>query len=166
MTDTAMFQTLQSLKFLEGVPNDDVRRLAGAARQEDYEAGAIIFREWDKLDRIFLVAGGKVALEVRVPGGDAQRVNTVGRGDLLGWSPVLNQLPMTAGARALTDVRLIALDAAKVMTLCQQDPRFGFVFIRRTAEALAARLTATRLQLLNLHHDEHAPMAGVTEGAD
>ena len=76
---------------------------------------------------------GNVALEVRVTGGSEQRVNTVGPGDLLGWSPVLNQLPMTAGARALTPVRLIALDAAKVLALCQQDPRFGFTFMRRTA---------------------------------
>jgi CRP-like cAMP-binding protein len=166
MADTTVLETLQGMKFLEGVPDEDVRRLAGVARFEDHEAGAMLFREWEKLDRIFLLISGNVGLEVCVPGGKAQRVNTVGPGNLLGWSPVLNQQPMTASARALTPVRLIALDAAQVYALCQQDPRFGFTFMRRTAEALAARLHATRLQLLNIHHHEHAPMASVTEGAD
>jgi CRP/FNR family transcriptional regulator, cyclic AMP receptor protein len=61
---------------------------------------------------------------------------------------------MTASARALTDVRVVALDARAVLDLCDQDPRFGFQFMRRTAAAIAARLSATRLQLLDVYGHE------------
>jgi CRP-like cAMP-binding protein len=61
---------------------------------------------------------------------------------------------MTATARALTPTKAISLFAAQVLALCHHNPRFGFLFMRRLAEALAARLNATRLQLLDVYKDE------------
>jgi CRP-like cAMP-binding protein len=78
----------------------------------------------------------------------------VGAGELLGWSSLLGQAPMTATSRALTTSRLIALDASQVLALCRFDPKFGFTFMKRTAEALAKRLNATRLQLLDVFRHE------------
>ena len=111
--------------------------------------GSTLFRDNESLDCIFLIVAGSVALEIPGPDQAVKRTYTVGPGELLGWSPLLSKLPMTATARPLTLTRVVALNAGKVLALCEQDPRFGYAFMRRTAQALARRLDATRAQLVD-----------------
>jgi CRP-like cAMP-binding protein len=75
-------------------------------------------------------------------------IQTVGRGELLGWSPVLGLGPMTATARTRMWCRLIALDVGRIRDLCRDEPHFGVEFFQRLAVALARRLHATRLRLV------------------
>lgn len=119
----------------------------------------------DRLSRIFLVLEGNVALEVGVPGQGARRIHTIGAGELLGWSPVLEQGPMTATGRALAPTQVVAIDAFQVLALCHRDSAFGFAFMRRTAGALAQRLNATRLQLLDVYRHDLPVVAGAQEEA-
>jgi CRP-like cAMP-binding protein len=58
---------------------------------------------------------------------------------------------MTATATALETVRAIAIDGPQLRTLCQQRTDIGYHVMARMAEALSHRLTATRLQLLDLY---------------
>jgi CRP/FNR family cyclic AMP-dependent transcriptional regulator len=166
MAETMLLDALRTIRFLEGITDLERQQLASVAQLEEYRPGAVVFSEGQRLARIFLVVEGAVALEIRVPKDGARRIQTVGPGELLGWSPVLDQTPMTATARALMPCRLIALDAAQVLGLCHHDWKFGFMFMRRTARALATRLNATRLQLLDVYHHELPAVAGVHEGAD
>jgi hypothetical protein len=46
--------------------------------------------------------------------------------------------------------------------LCEQNPDFGYQFMHRTALTLAARLTATRSQLLDMLGTE-TPAVGESE---
>jgi CRP-like cAMP-binding protein len=166
MTDPKLLDALRMVRFLEGITEIERHQLASVARLVEYRSGAVIFSEGQRLARIFLVVEGAVALEIRVPEHGARRIQTVGPGELLGWSPVLDQTPMTATARALISCRLIALDAAQVLGLCHHDWKFGYMFMRRTARALATRLNATRLQLLDVYHQDLPTVTGTHEGAD
>ena len=154
MAETVTPDLLKGLAFLAPATDEELRALAPAARAESHPAGAVLFREGDQLPHVFVVTAGTVALEVTGRDHRPRRFQTVGPGDLLGWSPLLGSGPMTATARAMTDVRAVALDANAVLALCDADPRFGFQFMRRTAGAIAARLAATRLQLLDVYGHE------------
>jgi CRP-like cAMP-binding protein len=88
-----------------------------------------------------------------VPGRGPTQFQTIGSGELLGWTPLLGPGPMTATARALTPTQLVVINAAQVLALCTHDPKFGYELLRRTARALARRLAATRLQLLDVYRD-------------
>ena len=132
-------------------------------RTEQYPAGSVLFREGEHLHHICIVVEGNVAIEISGPDRRMRRIHTVGTGELLGWSPVLGPAAMTATARALTDVRVVAIDAAAILAVCEADPKFGYAFMRRVANALAARLNANRLQLLDVFGTE-IPAIG-TEGA-
>lgn len=162
MNDTVTPEFLKALTFLAPATDDELRRLVPAARLEQHPAGTVLFREGDYLPHVFVVVAGTVALEINGPDHRPRRFQTVGPGELLGWSPLLGPGPMTAAARALTDARVIAIDAKAVLALCDQDPTFGFQFMRRTAAAIAARLSATRLQLLDVYRHElpSAPEGG------
>jgi CRP-like cAMP-binding protein len=154
MTQAVLVELLRQSRFLEGVGPEDLARIASVARLQEYPGGAVLVREGQCLPHIFLVAEGNVALEICIAGQGCKRIQTVGPGDLLGWSPILDQSPMTATARALGPTRLIAVDAAQVLGLCSNNPAFGYVLMRHTALALASRLSATRLQLLDVYRHE------------
>jgi CRP-like cAMP-binding protein len=160
MTEPSLVETLGSLRFLEGITAEELQQVASVARLETHSPGALLFREGQSLARIFLVAEGSVSLEICVAGQGCKRIQTIGQGELLGWSPILGQPVMTATARALTAVRLISLDATQILALCAHDPAFGFTFMQRTAGALAARLNATRLQLLDVFGAAMPTVAG------
>jgi CRP/FNR family transcriptional regulator, cyclic AMP receptor protein len=149
MSESSLIETLRGIAFLDGATEPDLQRIAGVAQLEQYPIGSTLFRDNESLDCIFLIVTGSVALEIPGPDQAVKRTYTVGPGELLGWSPLLSKLPMTATARPLTLTRVVALNAGKVLALCEQDPRFGYAFMRRTAQALARRLDATRAQLVD-----------------
>ena len=154
MSEPISPEFLKRLAFLAPATDDEIRQFAAVAAFETYPAGAALFREGDRLRHFSIIVSGTVAIEISGPDRRPRRIHTVSTGELLGWSPVLGSGAMTATARAITDIQLVALDASAVLTVCDADPRFGYLFMRRIAIALAARLNSTRLQLLDVSGGE------------
>ena len=96
---------------------------------------------------MWIVLTGNVAIEIFGPERRLHHIQTIGDGELLGWSPVLGTGSMTATARALTDVRSLAIDADAILAMCEADPWFGYQFMRRVAAAIAGRLHSMRQEL-------------------
>lgn len=151
MNESLTPEYLRTLAFLAPATDDELRQLVPAARIEQYPAGSVLFREGDELFEVFILTAGSVSLEIDGPDRRPRRIQTIGPGELLGWSPLLGSGPMTAGARATSEVRVISLDSRVLLGVFDADPRFGYHFMKRTAAAIAARLTATRLQLLDVY---------------
>jgi len=141
--------TLEKLGFLEGLPPKYLEPLVAVAEVIDVPADHVLFREGEKSPCIYIVIEGRVALEIGAAGSEAIRIQTVGPGKLLGWTPVLAPGPMTAQAVALEPCRLVAVNALQMLEACAQNPSFGMEFMRRTAVALSRRLKATRQQLID-----------------
>jgi CRP-like cAMP-binding protein len=139
---------LDKLSFCKGMPMEYLKRLVSAGEFKSFEPGEVLFCEGQSSEDVYLLAEGQVALETAIPGQEALCVQTVGTGELLGWSPLLGLGVMTATARALTPCRALALNAGKILSLAEQEPAFVLEVMRRTAITLARRLNATRLQLL------------------
>ena len=149
-----MVETLRRVDVLRDIADEHLDELAAFTQCDLFPEGAVIFREGDPPSRIYLIDDGHVALEIGVPGGRAKRIMTLSSGELLGWTPLLGEVKMTATARTLSPTRACGIDARQILALCEQNPKFGYEFMRRTALAMLKRLTATRLQLLDVYqHD-------------
>jgi len=146
-----MQEVLRRLRILEGLDEEHLSQLADVAEQVQFEEGEVIFREGDPATDVYLIVDGSVSLEVCAASVGCRRILTVTEGELLGWSPVLEQTRLSATARALEPTRAVRLNGKQVLAQCEHNPRFGFEFMRRAALALANRLNATRLQLLNVY---------------
>ncbi len=128
-----------------------VQALAGLAEETDLPAGAYLFREGDVHPRVYLVCTGRLALEMHVPGRGSVRILTLEGGDLAAWSALLGEGRMTASAMALEPSRLLAFDGPRLQAACAADAQLGYEIMHGLAKALARRLVATRLQLLDLY---------------
>jgi CRP-like cAMP-binding protein len=156
MTDPSVVETLRKIDFLHGLSEEQVAQIAGVARLEAFPAGHTIFREGTLATDVFFISQGSVALEICSPGIGCRRIQTIAAGELLGWSPLLQQARLTATARTLMPTTAVRVPAALFLALCERDPRLGYELMRRTALALSNRLSAARLQLLDIFGAEMA----------
>ncbi len=154
MNEHELAEALVGVAFLEGLPAEQFRSLAAIARHVELPLGDLIFREGDESGQVFLVISGRVSLEICAAGIGCRRILTVGEVELLGWSPLVGNSRLTATARTLAPTRLIAFDARQLLALCEAEPRLGYEFMKRIAAALAARLSATRMQMLDVYGAE------------
>jgi len=149
-----LLETLRHIDLLKGVSEEELRQIASIAEEADFAEGTLIFRENSPAGHLYLIVEGNVSLEICAPSVGCRRILTVGKGELLGWSPVLENARFTATARAMTDVRTIRIQGQHLLALCESDHSLGYHFMQRAALALAKRLSATRLQLLNVFGNE------------
>lgn len=157
--DPAVLTALREVHLLGDLAEEHLRQLAAISQCAEYSAGKVVFREGEPATDVFFVVSGDVALDMCAPAVGCRRILTVGPGELLGWSPLLEQSRLTATARTLNPTRAIKVPAADLLALCQRDARLGYELMRRAALALARRLSATRLQLLNVYGESFAPFS-------
>lgn len=153
MDALALKSTLSQLEFTSPLPADVQDQIVGCSQEQVCPAGQVIFREGDENHKLYLIASGRVALDMHVPGRGLVRILSLGPGDMLAWSALLGNGRMTATATALEDTRLIASGAQCLRTVCDADRSVGYELMRQMAVALSRRLLATRLQLLDLFGD-------------
>ena len=131
-----------------------------------FHDGDRILREGDAADTFFLVRHGVVALEINVPGREPLVIETMGDGEVLGWSWLVPPYRVRFDARAVGLVRTIAIDGACLRGKCDEDCALGYEFYKRFLPVVADRLTAARLQMMDIygHPTAYAPTAEPASG--
>jgi CRP-like cAMP-binding protein len=127
--------------------------LAAAGRDVCYPAGVRLIAEGDAADRCWLIREGRIMLDAHVPGHGDVVVQTLGRGDLVGWSWLVPPYRWRFGARVAEPVRAVEFDSAALAELAGADPQFGRALMLMLFEALLERLQATRARLLDLYRN-------------
>jgi len=150
-----MIQSLESLlaghRFFEGLDPRYISLIAGCGTNVHFDAGQYVFHEGEPADRFYIIRHGKVALETFVPERGPYVIETIGEGDVLGWSWLFPPYRWYFDARALELMRAVALDGDCLRRKCEVDCRFGYEITSRFAEIIVQRLRATRLQLLDVY---------------
>ncbi|MDQ0988870.1 Crp/Fnr family transcriptional regulator [Streptomyces sp. V3I7] len=126
-------------------------RLMRLAREASFEAGARLFEEGRLADRFWIVRTGTVALDLHVPGRRPAVVESIGAGELVGWSWHFPPYVWHLGAEAMSPVRAWEFDAEAVRALCAQHAEFGRAIAVWVGRVVAQRLHASRIRLLDLY---------------
>jgi CRP-like cAMP-binding protein len=116
----------------------------------------ILFQESDTQSSLFIVQSGLIELAMHVPGRSQVPILSVASGELIAWSALLTKQPMTCSAKAIEESQLLEIPVEAIEQLASQNPTFGKNFYRWIALGLSHRLTATRLQLLDLFQHPNA----------
>jgi len=129
--------------------------VAAAARPVRFGAGERLFQEGTPAQGCWLLHDGCVALDLVIPGRGQVVVQTLGRGDVLGWSWLLPPYQWHFGAVAVRPTAATELDTDVLRALAEQDPRFGYALTLCLFQACVQRLQATRARLLDLYRGPH-----------
>ena len=148
---------LRDHPFLKDLEPEYVALLAGCAANVRFREGSFMFREGEPAEQCFLIREGKMALEIDAPGRGSIIVQTLGAGDVTGFSWLLEPHQWEFDGRAVEPVRALALDGTCLRRKCADDPRLGFELTQLFARLAIRRLQATRLRLLDVYGNVHAP---------
>jgi CRP/FNR family transcriptional regulator, cyclic AMP receptor protein len=139
-------------EFLRGMSPADVQLLSGAAVRVSIPAGQRLFDEGATADKCWLLTAGHVALDLhRQPGRPNLIIETLGSGDVLGFSWLAPPHRWQFGAQTVEPTTAFELDGAAVMALCDSHPDLGYQLALRMLAAAVRRLQATRIRLLDLY---------------
>jgi CRP-like cAMP-binding protein len=114
------------------------------------DAGEVLLREGSETTQLGVVRSGRVALRLQVPGRGTPTVLTVEAGDVFGWSAVVPPYRATSTAIAIEPSELLVFEARALRDALDEDEDLAAALYPRLLRAVARRLEATRLQLLDV----------------
>jgi len=135
--------------FLRGMPCDQLGLLTATACDVRFPARYRLFEDGGNATRFWLIQSGHVSLDLHVPGEGPVVIETIGMGELLGWSWLFSPYRWAFGAVAATPVEAFEFDAPAVREACAADPGLGYELNQRITRVLAKRLQATRIRLIS-----------------
>ena len=134
--------------FLHGMSREQLSMLAEAARDVKFPAKYRLFEDGGSATRFWLIRCGHVSLDLHIPGEGPVVIETIGMGELLGWSWLFPPYTWAFGAVTATEVEAFEFDAPIVRERCAAYAELGYEFDQRITRVLANRLQATRIRLI------------------
>ncbi len=132
--------------------------IAGCTSNRVFHDGEVILREGEPADYFYLVRHGNVALEINLPTRKPLVIETLHDGEILGWSWLVPPYRVRFDARAVGLVRTFSIDGKCLRGKCESDCRLGYEFYKHFLPVVVDRLTAARLQMIDIygHPEEYA----------
>jgi len=137
--------------FFAGLAPAYLDLIVGCASNVRFANGQFLFHAGAEANEFYLVRAGRVALEVAPPGRAPLVLQTLGEGEILGWSWLIPPYHWVFDARAVEPTRAIALDGKCLRGKCEADHDLGYELLKRFAHIVEQGLQAARLQLLDVY---------------
>ena len=139
--------------FFSGMEPRYLELVVGCAANVRFNAGELIFRQGYDAEHFYLIRAGKVALEIHVPGRGGVTIQTLGAGEVLGWSWLVPPYNWRFDGRAAEVTRAIVFDGTCLRQKCEEDHELGYELQNRVIAILGEHLDATRFRLLDVYSD-------------
>jgi CRP/FNR family transcriptional regulator, cyclic AMP receptor protein len=149
--DSELLSALTKHPFFEGFEAEFLRAIGVRANDRRFGVDELLAKEGTEADLFYAVLEGKVALEIGSGDRPVLTVQTVGPGEVVGWSWLVPPHRWRFDARALKPTHVVELDGDVVRRVLRQHPAWGFQFMVRFMPVLAERLENTRVQLLDIY---------------
>jgi len=146
-----IFQQIRQHPFFEGFPETLFEGLRLCARNVAFAPEEQIYTEGDAAEEFFLIQTGRVALELHAGHHGTLIIQTIGSGEVLGWSWLFAPYCRRFDARAVTPVTALALEAECLRRQSEQNHHLGHELYRRFSQAVVTNLQSARIQLLDLY---------------
>jgi CRP/FNR family cyclic AMP-dependent transcriptional regulator len=136
--------------FFHGMKPEHLAVLTKGAKATEFKVGDVLFREGEPANQFYLIESGKIALEAHEPADGTMLVQTLGTGEVLGWSWLFPPFSWHFQARAIEPSSVIILNGAHLLVTAERNRDFGYELMKRVAQVVIRRLHAARKQLLAL----------------
>lgn len=145
-----LHQIIQTIPWFLELSDSQIEKLTRIVNIGHIAAGKVLFQEGDPEGSLYILLDGKISLSIQIPGKEKLCIFTAEPLDILGWSsltPMVRQ--RTATALALVDCNYLEFDSELLMHFCEDDPKMGYIIMKRISNLVASRLLTTRIQLMD-----------------
>jgi CRP/FNR family cyclic AMP-dependent transcriptional regulator len=134
--------------FLAGMNLTQLALLTDCAMVSQFKPGQVILREGEIANRFYLIESGKVVLESGEGFGAPMVIETIGAGDLVGWSWMFPPYTWHFTARAIEPTTAIFFYGTILREYCERDSSLGYELFKRMAPVMLRRLQSARKKML------------------
>ena len=131
------------------------QRLAQCAEHVEFPADHPVLIEGEPANSMYAILKGRVAVGVRSPQRGLQVIDTLQRGDILGWSWLFEPYLWTFDAVTVKPVRAIEIHVDCIRPYLAEDPLAANELLREVAAVMAERLASARLRLIDMFGAGH-----------
>ena len=137
--------------FLAGMNRTQLALLTDCAMASHFKKDQTILSEGELANRFYLIESGKVVLESRANAGHPVVIETIGAGDLLGWSWMFPPYVWHFTARAIVPTEAVFFYGTILREYCERDHSLGYELFKRMSAIMVKRLQAARAKMLTIH---------------
>jgi CRP-like cAMP-binding protein len=142
-------EVIRRYPYFSGISIDRINMLANIAEEIECEMGQYFHHEGEEIDKVYILVEGEVSLVTTLPQQDKEVViNTLGAGDVFGWTSLLPPFTAGAGAKTITDSRLVEFSASELRAKFEDDYRFGYLMMTKIAQIIRERLDSVVIETL------------------
>jgi CRP/FNR family transcriptional regulator, cyclic AMP receptor protein len=140
---------LRRIKILANLKDAQLAHLADFMEMEHVPLNAIVFRQGDVGDAMFLVMAGELRARSLL-GGTESILATFSAGDFFGDMALFDNGPRSADVVANMDSTLLKISAINFYRLIREAPALATPFLQATARTLASRIRADNHKLTQI----------------
>jgi CRP-like cAMP-binding protein len=126
-----------------GLDLEDLRRLAAIGREVILPESSVLFEQGEESDGLYIVVSGIIRIYLTAGDGREATISLLEEGEMIGEIALLDGLPRSAGAAALTDAKLIFIPHKLFSDLLDNSPKLS----RQIMLMLCERLRAANRQV-------------------
>jgi CRP/FNR family cyclic AMP-dependent transcriptional regulator len=139
---------LEAQPFLKGMATRKLELLAENSMLAEFKAGDTILTEGSSANQFYLILEGQVELESEGSEGEKIHIQTLGTGDVLGWSWLFPPYYWHFNARAVTSTKTLFFYGTRLRELCAENHDLGYDLMTRFSEIIVKRLQAAHRELV------------------
>jgi CRP-like cAMP-binding protein len=143
--------------FLAGMNRTQLALLTDCAMAAHFKTGQTILRKGEFANRCYLIETGRVVVESGGNFTEPLVIETIGAGDLLGWSWMFPPYVWQFTARAIEPTTVIFFYGTILRECCEKDHSLGYELLKRISAVMVRRLQAAHKQMLFFHAHSEIP---------
>ena len=140
-------EMLRRFPCFAGVGEGLLKQVAMIGEEKSIRKGDLLFREGEDATHLEIIIEGELDIQYLLGDGSYQTVDTTVAGDFTLWTSLIEPHITHSMGVARTNVRVVALDAAKLRTLMEAEPMLGYRIMSAIAGAVSHRLLGARMQI-------------------
>jgi len=149
VTNSPIDEYLSAQEFFSGLSPEFIGFLARCASERQIEPGQVVFRQGERARQFYLIRNGSISIEIPAVMGPTLKVQSLGAGQILGWSWLIPPYKWNFQARAEEQAGLLEFDGDAVLARCEEEPKFGYELLKRFASLMSERLEAARQKMMD-----------------
>ncbi len=149
----ALAKELHGIDIFDGLSDDSLQQIARYCSQEIYDAGECCAVEGETIDRILILNGGKVTINMKVLVArhtHTVTIATLTKGNVCAWSALVPPHVLTASIKCTEITPMTSIRAADLQRILEERPMVGYIVMKNLARVMSSRLRESHTQLVRL----------------
>lgn len=142
-------EIIRRYPYFSGISLEQINLLANIAEETECEPNYYFHQEGDDIGKVYIILEGEISLVTSLPQQDKEVViNTLGTGDVFGWTSLLPPYTAGAGAKSIGKCKLIEFDSTQLRAKFVEDYQFGYLMMIKIAQIIRERLDSIVIETL------------------